>query len=87
MKKLLLTFLFCMIGFSSYSLELYCEFIKENYYKKYDSDKSVLKTEERYLFENIVMVIENNKCEWISDEGKGDSIFFEQLRKTTDAYV
>ena len=32
------------------------------------------------------MIIKNNKCEFIDDEGKGNTVIFEELRKTTDKY-
>ena len=44
MKKLLLTFLFCMIGFNAFALELMCKYIENEYVKRLDENNRVLST-------------------------------------------
>ena len=63
MKKILLTFLFCMIGFSSFALDLTCEFKENKYLKLLDNDNRVtLKSKSDDDFNDFRIAILEDKC-------------------------
>ena len=65
MRKLLLTFLFCMIGLSSFGLELRCKHVEEIYFRVIN-DEGVLEdvATPKEVLSDITIKISDSSCKW-----------------------